>query len=92
MIEKYHELAKERKSIVVLSAGNVCAPDEILCNSLVTKLGPLKEYRSLQGEKVWCIGKAFRQFIGLSPRLEELWWLIAARLLLQYEVPPSMLR
>ena len=47
MIEKYHELAKERQSIIVLSAGNVCAPDEILCNSLVQKLGPLKEYRGL---------------------------------------------
>lgn len=41
--------------MIVLSAGNVCAPDEILCYSLVKKLGPLRVYREY-----------FSQFGGIS--------------------------
>jgi len=55
IIKKYHDRAKEQRSMIVLSAGNVCAPDEILCYSLVKKLGPLRVYREY-----------FSQFGGIS--------------------------
>ncbi|CAK9069517.1 unnamed protein product [Durusdinium trenchii] len=55
MVQKYHARAEELKTKIVLSAGNVCAPDEILCYSLVRTLGPLKDYREY-----------FSQFGGIS--------------------------
>ncbi|CAJ1410749.1 unnamed protein product [Effrenium voratum] len=55
MIAKYHATAKEKGSMIVLSAGSVSAVDEILCYSLVKKLGPLKSYREY-----------FSQFGGVS--------------------------
>jgi len=45
MIAKYHEKARAKGVMIVQCAGAVCAPNEIMCYSLVKKLGPLKRYR-----------------------------------------------
>lgn len=45
MIARYHNLAKEAGVMVIHSAAQVCAVDEINCYLLAQKLGPLKQFR-----------------------------------------------
>ncbi|CAE7261986.1 unnamed protein product [Symbiodinium sp. CCMP2456] len=45
VVQKYHREAQETGVSIVISAGNVSVPEEVLCYSLVRELGPLQSFR-----------------------------------------------
>jgi len=45
VVQKYHREAQETGVSIVISAGNVSVPEEVLCYSLVRELGPLLAFR-----------------------------------------------
>ncbi|CAE7512296.1 unnamed protein product, partial [Symbiodinium pilosum] len=55
IVERYHAQAQRSGVSIVISAGNISVPDDVLCYSLVQEIGPLR-----------CFREYFSQYGGIS--------------------------